>query len=132
MLSFVQGKDVFVSLPTGYGKSLCYGMIPLVVDEMKAHKEPSSIVLVVSPLISLMKDQVKHFAAKGISAGYVSSELENKDMQDSIMRGEYQLVFISPEALLGTLRWRALLCESTYRQRLIGFVIDEAHCVLKW
>lgn len=64
VLSFVQGKDVFVSLPMGYGKSLCYGMIPLVVDEMKAHKEPSSIVLVVSPLISLMKDQVKHLQLK--------------------------------------------------------------------
>ena len=61
----------------------------------------------------------------------VSSEPENKDVQDRIMRGEYQLIFISPEALLGTLRWRALLCESTYRQRL-GFVVDEAHCVLKW
>lgn len=131
VLSFVQGKDVFVSLPTGYGKSLCYGVIPLVVDEMKAHKEPNSILLIVSPLISLMKDQVKHFVAKGVSAGYVSSEPENKDMQGRIMR-EYQLVFISPEALLGTLRWRALLCESTYGQKIVGFVVDEAHCVLKW
>ena len=90
MLSFVQGKDVFVSLPTGYGKSLCYGMIPLVVDEMKAYEELNSILLIVSPLISLMKDQVKHFVAKGVSAGYVSSEPENKDMQDR-MKGEINL-----------------------------------------
>ena len=99
---------------------------------MKAHEEPKLIVLVVSPLISLMKDQVMQFVAKGVLAGYVSSEPENKEMQEDIMKGKYQLVFSSPESLLGTLRWRALLCESTYTQILVGLIVDEAHCVLKW
>jgi superfamily II DNA helicase RecQ len=62
VLLFLQHKDVFVSLPTGFGKSLCYGCLPLVFDCV--YKKEGSIVLVISPLIALMKDQVRQVDLK--------------------------------------------------------------------
>lgn len=132
ILSFLNGKDVFVSLPTGYGKSLCYGLLPKVFDMLR-ETPGASIAMVVSPLIALMKDQVDSFTAKGIKAGYVSDKEEEKgDTRRSIQKGECQLIFISPEALFGSLRWRRMLCTDHYRQNLVAFVVDEAHCVQKW
>ena len=71
IMEFAKGRDVFVSLPTGYGKSLCYVILPSVFDELwKSDKK--SIVLVVSPLIALMKDQVDSITAMGLSAIHIS------------------------------------------------------------
>lgn len=64
ILSFVTGEDVFVSLPTGYGKSLCFALLPSVFDQIKG-VDKKSVVIVVSPLIALMKDQVSTFQPKG-------------------------------------------------------------------
>lgn len=63
LCTFVGGKDVFVSLPTGYGKPLCYALIPVIFDmKLGLAKSPSLIVMVISPLIALMKDQFMSFA----------------------------------------------------------------------
>ena len=62
--AFVEGKDVFVSLPTGYGKSLCYALLPFVFDVKNKLKERTSIVMIVSPLVALMKDQAKVFTER--------------------------------------------------------------------
>ena len=67
---FVQGRDVFVGLPTGSGKSLCYCILPTVFDMLRG-SNGLSIVVVVSPLIALMKDQVRTMKEKGMSAVYV-------------------------------------------------------------
>ena len=56
--SIVDGKDVFVSLPTGTGKSLCFALVPHVFDELLGYQQSTSIAIIVSPLIALMKDQV--------------------------------------------------------------------------
>ena len=69
-------SDVFATLPTGYGKSLCYGCLPGVFDQIRQSK--GSIVIVVSPLLALMKNQVDSFAKKGVLAAYVSSEQEKE------------------------------------------------------
>lgn len=131
--AFVTGNDVFVSLPTGYGKSNCYALLPLVFDRMRGLVEKTSIVLIVSPLIALMKDQSVSFTRKGISAGYVSDkETTDRDTKKKILRGQYQLVFISPEALFLATEWRRMLAGDIYGQNLVGFVVDEAHCVKKW
>ena len=63
--SFVDGHDVFVSLPTGYGKSLCYTLLPLVFDSLRSSDSHKSIVLVVSPLTALMIDQKHKYASLG-------------------------------------------------------------------
>ena len=70
---FIEGNDVFVSLPTGSGKSLCYCLLPSVFDSLKGSRlvTTRSIVVVVSPLIALMKDQVRQMTQRGVSAVYV-------------------------------------------------------------
>ena len=65
---------MFVALPTGYGKSLCYCCLPRVVDLVRSVEKQSSIVVVVSPLIALMKDQVAACHSKGLTAGYVIAD----------------------------------------------------------
>ena len=93
------GNDVFVSLPTGYGKSLCFGLLPCVFDALRG-VEKKSIVLVVCPLVALMKEHVVHFSSMGISAAYASDK-DDPTVRQSIKNGEVQLVFLSPQSLNG-------------------------------
>uniref|UniRef100_A0A1X7V6G5 DNA 3'-5' helicase n=1 Tax=Amphimedon queenslandica TaxID=400682 RepID=A0A1X7V6G5_AMPQE len=83
---FLQKKDVFVIIPTGYGKSLCYASLPLVFDFLK--KQQGSIAVVVLPLITLMKGQVQNLFSKGLIAVRIG---DCKD-EDNIIKGEYQFV----------------------------------------
>ena len=65
---FVKGHDVFVCLPTGFGKSLCYIILPMLFDTLKGYTSPYSIVLIVSPLDAIITDQVKSLKRKGLQA----------------------------------------------------------------
>ena len=132
VVNFVQGRDVFVSLPTGSGKSLCYAVLPWTFDCLRSIPKPSSIIIVVSPLIALMKDQVSSFMKKGLSAVYVGEQSSNDDKIAQIHGGQYQVVFFSPELLLTDETWRDMLQTSVYKENLVGFIVDEAHCVKKW
>ena len=125
---------MFVALPTGYGKSLCFGLLPRVFDLLRG-VEKESVVIVVSPLVALMKEQAAFFSSKGISAASISDKDDHestKETRRGIRRGEFQLVFLSPEALFATLEWRRMLSTDLYRTNLVGFIVDEAHCVKKW
>ncbi len=73
ILGFVKGQDVFVSLPTGYGKSLCYILLPIVFDRLR-NVNKQSIALVVSPLIALMEDQIANILPMGISVTRISDQ----------------------------------------------------------
>ena len=126
---FLRGQDVFVSLPTGSGKSCCYGCLPLTFNSLR--KSSSSVVVVISPLKALMLDQAQIFNAKGIEAIYAGDELDAKSM-DSVKSGKYALVFISPEAIIGGCMWREMLRSQIYQENLVAVVVDEAHCVEKW
>ena len=126
---FVSGKDVFVSLPTGSGKSLCYGLLSSVFNTLR-NVEKTSIAIVVSPLISLMKDQTAAF--NQLSVCVSDKEETSKELKQKILRGQHQLVFMSPESLFCNLLWQRMLSTSIYSKNLIAFVIDEAHCVKKW
>ena len=66
IMHYLQGKDVFISLPTGSGKSLCYYILPIVFDILRNNSDPKCIVIVVSPLVALMKDQVTSLKSKGV------------------------------------------------------------------
>ena len=129
--AFAKGIDVFVSLPTGSGKSLCYCILPLVFDSLRRRTEQSSIVVVVSPLVALMKDQVRGLEMRKIKAVYVGDCEDDKAVAD-ICEGKFQIVYISPESLLTDARWRDMLLSPVYRDNLVGLVVDEAHCVKKW
>ncbi len=126
---FVNGSDVFVSLPTGFGKSSCYILLPAVFDTLRKQSK-QSIILVVSPLIALMNDQVDSINAMGITAVKISSS-NTHDVTSKIKKGQFQIVFISPEHLV-TLEWRNMLASSVYRSNFVGFAVDEAHCIQKW
>lgn len=117
----VEGRDSVVVLPTGGGKSLCY-QAPALVRE--------GLTLVVSPLISLMKDQVDTLVANGVPAACVNSTMsasERKSVADRITDGELKLLYIAPERLLAdrTLDFLA-------RSNLTMAAIDEAHCISAW
>ncbi len=132
IMEFVKGKDVFVSLPTGFGKSLCYILLPIVFDRLRK-VDKKSIALVVSPLIALMQDQVSAATAMGVSAIHITDKHATKlIVKQSVKNGEYQIVFISPEALVGGMEWRSMLATDIYANNLVAFVIDEAHCIKKW
>jgi len=105
--SFVLGQDLFLSLPTGYGKSFCYSSLPWVYDCLKEKESPYSIVIVVSPLQALMKDQARSLVQKGVQSIYVQEKFDHEDetIRTKLSAGDYSVIFISPELLLGDKSW---------------------------
>ena len=124
--AFVSGRDVFISLPTGYGKSFCYGCLPCLRD-----KKVTSVVVVVTPLVAIMKEQAIDFERKGLSAMYITCGSVGEGKMQDVLDGLYDLVFISPEQLLTKWCWREVLHSELYLN-MMAFVVDEAHCVKKW
>ena len=85
-----------------------------------------------SPLIALMMDQRDKFSPKGIITEFVGEDQVDKNVISQVIRGEVQLVFISPESLVCNPLFRNMLLSSTYKEKLVALVIDEAHCVKLW
>ena len=90
-----------------------------------------SIAVIVSPLTSLMMDQKLKFTPTGIRVEFVGEAQENKAVTQAVLNGEIRLVYISPESLFAKRYWRTF--QSTkYQEKMIAFVVDEAHCVKMW
>lgn len=115
------GQDVLCVMPTGSGKSLCY--------QLPALARPG-VVLVVSPLISLMKDQVDQLVARNIRATYLNSTLGPADLTDrlaGLAQGRYELVYVAPE------RFRSpRFVQAALQARPWLLAVDEAHCISQW
>ncbi len=131
---FLRGRDVFVSLLTGSGKSLCYSVLYVAFDKLWKTEACRSrlMAVVLSPLIALMKDQVRAMIRRDLKAVYFGEVQEEDDTYLEICEGKYQLMFMSPEALLTDVKWRDILQSPIFQENLVAFVIDEAHCVKKW
>lgn len=119
--SVLDGKDAFVLMPTGGGKSLCFQLPSLMND---------GLTLVVSPLIALMKDQVDSLTANGISAAYLNSSLTKKEraaIEERAIQGELDLLYVAPERL-------SSFGFNDFLEKLnVSLVaIDEAHCISEW
>ena len=128
------GKDVFVCLPTGFGKSLCYQVLPFMFDH-KAGLLGRNVVVVVSPLKALMADQIKSLRDSGVKAVVISSGSKDTFTSDfiaseSILRTA-SLIFCSPEALISP-KWRVALEKPNISDRVCAVAVDEAHCISKW
>ncbi|KAL5510411.1 hypothetical protein EMCRGX_G005949 [Ephydatia muelleri] len=81
-VALFEGRDVFAILPTGFGKSLCYASLPVAFDKCQKKERGYSIVVVVSPLVAIMKDQVPTYSIKGLKTTYVSGEVTDKSVLD--------------------------------------------------
>ncbi len=117
----LQGKDTIGIMPTGGGKSLCY-QVPALVNP--------GVTLVISPLISLMKDQVDALMELNIPATYLNSTLsveEERKRQTKIREGEYKLIYVAPERL-DQMQFKQLI--NSVNISLVA--IDEAHCMSQW
>src|SRR6202163_4788392 len=115
------GRDVFALMPTGVGKSLCFQLPALLRD---------GLTIVVSPLISLMKDQVDALRTSGIAATFLNSTLDRQEAVERLRglnHGEYRMLYVAPERLmLDTFLERAL------NWNITQIAIDEAHCISEW
>ncbi|XP_019627731.1 PREDICTED: uncharacterized protein LOC109472402 [Branchiostoma belcheri] len=117
--AILNGEDVLALLPTGFGKSLIYQVLPRVCKKLP-------IVIVVSPLVALMEDQIKEASKFGVSA----AQLGKSD--EEILSGKAELVFGSPESWLLNEKWRGMLASSRYRRNIVAIVVDEVHMTYKW
>jgi len=117
----MDGRDVFALLPTGGGKSLCFQFPALMRD---------GLTVVVSPLISLMKDQVDALNASGVAATFLNSSLaagEGRERLRGLHTGRYRLLYVAPERLM-----LSGFLEDLQKWNVRLFAIDEAHCVSEW
>lgn len=121
IVNTIDGKDSLVIMPTGGGKSLCYQIPALTLD---------GVCVVISPLISLMRDQVEALKQYGVSAEYLNSSLTGSDqniIEERFMSGEIKLLYVSPEKLLSPNFYNVL---KSVTLNLIA--VDEAHCISQW
>src|ERR1700682_1941220 len=121
VMDALAGRDVFALMPTGGGSSLCFPPPALLRDVLN---------IVVSPLISLMKDQVDALQTSGVAATFLNSTLDRHEAVERLRglnRGEYRLLYVAPERLMldGFLK-RAL------NWNITQLAIDEAHCISEW
>ena len=119
--AILQGQDALAIMPTGAGKSVCYQVPAMLL---------SGITIVISPLISLMQDQVKSLDEAGINAAYINSTLSEQQMYkalDYAAQGKYKIIYVAPERL-------ETMSFMTFAQKAdISMVtIDEAHCISQW
>lgn len=117
----LQRKDVLGIMPTGAGKSLCYQVPALMLD---------GITIVVSPLISLMTDQVKALNQAGVHAAYINSSLTENQIRTALFyaaQGRYKIIYVAPERL-NTIRFLEFACQVDISM----VTVDEAHCISQW
>ena len=119
--SVLSGTDTLALLPTGGGKSLCFQVPALAME---------GLCLVISPLIALMKDQVKNLNEKGISALAIHSGMDYKEVKTSLQKasnGNYKFLYVSPERIE-----TSLFKEFLFSLKICLLAIDEAHCISQW
>ncbi len=119
--SILAGRDTFAVMPTGAGKSLCYQIPALLLP---------GITLVISPLISLMQDQVKALNEAGVPAAFINSSLSERDFSETVsktLRGRYKILYVAPERLMAE-----GFIGLAKKVSISMVTVDEAHCISQW
>ena len=119
--AILEGRDILAVMPTGAGKSLCYQVPAMLL---------SGITLVISPLISLMQDQVKALNEAGVNAAFINSSLSEKELNDTFKnayKGYYKIIYVAPERLMseGFISFAKSV-------EISMVTVDEAHCISQW
>lgn len=119
--AILKGRDILAVMPTGAGKSLCYQVPAMLL---------SGITLVISPLISLMQDQVKALNEAGVDAAFINSSLSEKELNDTFKnayKGHYKIIYVAPERLMseGFINFAKSV-------EISMVTVDEAHCISQW
>ena len=119
--AILEGRDILAVMPTGAGKSLCYQVPAMLL---------SGITLVISPLISLMQDQVKALNEAGVNAAFINSSLSEKELNDTFKnayKGHYKIIYVAPERLMseGFISFAKSV-------EISMITVDEAHCISQW
>ena len=145
-------SDILAVLPTGYGKSLIFCLMPALMvakkNGVKCARSISSIVIVVSPLNALIENQISRLSSSGIRAPALDVQSSrNDDVEDSesesicdltlcdkekLETGYYNIVFAHPESLVSCTYGRKLMHTKPYQENVCAIVVDEAHCILDW
>ena len=137
MKNLLAGNDTYISQQTGIGKSAVFQLLPLITD-LKLYNENNlermprcgilSCVLIISPLISLMEEQVKFLNTRNLPALYLDTK--EKDIIRRTLLEKPAYVFASPESILKG--GRDLLLAKSFQERLKAIFVDESHCIAKW
>ncbi len=112
-------SDVVALLSTCFGKSLIYHLLPIISKKLGRPKSGKAIIVIVSPLVALMDDQVKEAAKLGLCAAQLGV---HNDWE--IMEGNFSLIFGSPESWFLNPKWRAMLASTLYQDNLVAIVVD--------
>ncbi len=130
----LSGGHALVIMPTGMGKSVCYQIPAILANDapggQQQEQSQALLTLVISPLIALMKDQVDALNARGVSATYINSSLRRNEREQryaAVSRGEYQLLYVTPERFRKSEFVRVLA-----QRRVVLLAVDEAHCISEW
>ena len=129
LVNLARGKDVFAILPTGFGKSLIFQLFPRLAKA--AIKSQMSLIVVVSPLVSVMRDQVKQLKQLGFSAAAIGLREEYEDDEKAAREGKCEIIFGSPETWLSS-SWRMELRDGKLGRQTAALVLDEVHSVSEW
>lgn len=119
--AITRGKDAFGVMPTGAGKSLCYQVPAMLLP---------GVTLVISPLISLMRDQVQALSANGVPTAFINSSLNGAQLNRAVnnaLNGQYKIIYIAPERLL-----TPVMAELSSALQISLVAVDEAHCISQW
>ena len=129
--AYFSEKHVYVNLPSSFGKWLIFQAAPLIYDAAKLRPKGTSIIVIISPLKSLMEEQVA--VSKNFRIPAVCITDESKDnVIEAVMEARYSHVYVSSECLLSTNKWREIFRSKTFLENLVGVALDEAHCIHQW
>lgn len=123
-------RDIFVNLLMGFRKSLIYQALPLIYSCMQS-TDQKNIIVGISPLNSLIKDQVLHLNSLGIttiSLAEIATDKQTKEVNNR----DYSIVFGSPELWLGNEKWRKMAMSKLYRKSVRTVAVDEVHVICHW